>query len=179
MKTLLLLRHAQALPAESGGDIERKLSPKGLSDALALGQSLSLKNLQPEQIYCSTAKRTRQTCEKLLEGLDARVHTEFSKIIYTANVGDLFHLIQNTDDTIETLMIVGHNPTIYELAVKLSSQGAETVMNHLSLGYPPASLSVIQANAPSWAEIDPAGCTIKELLDPLDYNAPSTPARWT
>lgn len=179
MKTLLLLRHAQALPAESGGDIERKLSPKGLSDALTLGQSLSLKNIQPDQIYCSTATRTRQTCEKVLEGLDASVHTEFTKIIYTASVGDLFHLIQNTSNDISTLMIVGHNPTIYELAVKLSSQGAETVMNHLSLGYPPASLSVIESAVQSWSDIDPAGCVIKELLDPLDYNAPSTPARWT
>lgn len=179
MKTLLLLRHAQALPAESGGDIERKLSPKGLSDALALGQTIGKQGISPDQIYCSSAVRTRQTCEKLLEGLGAQPPTEYTKGIYSAGVGDLLHIIQNTDEKIGTMMLIGHNPTIYELAVKMAGHGADTALNHLSMGYPPASLSVIEIDADNWVEAAGQKGTLKALYDPLDYNAPSTPARWT
>jgi len=179
MKRLLLLRHAQALPAEGGSDIDRALSPKGLSDAYALGQTLKAKDIGPAHIVCSSAKRTQQTCGELLKGLEDNIHTEFSKMIYSASFGDLLHLIQSTDDELESLMVIGHNPTIYELAVRMASEGSDTDLNHLGQGYAPATLSVIETDIERWAEINPKACTLAALLDPLDYNAPSTPARWT
>ena len=179
MKQLLLLRHAQAFPAEGGSDIDRSLSPKGLSDALALGQTLKKQNICPDQILCSSAKRTRMTCEKVLEGLEANIHTVFTKDIYGAAVGGLFQMIQDADDGNNTLMLIGHNPTIYELAVRLSSKGNDSAINNLVQGYPPASLSIIETDIENWASIDPNACNLKALLDPLDYNAPAAPTRWT
>ncbi len=179
MKRLLLLRHAQALPAEGGSDIDRALSPKGLKDAYALGQLLKAKDLAPAHIACSSAKRTQQTCAEFLKGLEENIHTEFSKMIYSASFGDLLHFIQSTDDELESLMIVGHNPTIYELAVRMAAEGTDTILNHLGQGYAPATLSIIETDISRWAEINPNNCKITTLLDPLDYNAPSTPARWT
>ena len=71
MKTIYLLRHAQALSAGSGGgDFERKLSPKGLEDALALGHTLKKQDHVPSLILCSAAHRTKSTCERLLAGLN-------------------------------------------------------------------------------------------------------------
>lgn len=179
MKRLLLLRHAQALPAEDGSDIDRKLSPKGLSDALALGRTLRRDGLIPERILCSAALRTRQTCEKLLEGLGHEVHADFAQNIYSASVGDLFKMVQITPGHIETFLMIGHNPAIYELAAKLASDGPETVLNHLGLGYPPTSLSVIESDIVDWGDLDPNTCRVTALYDPLDFNAPATPARWT
>ena len=179
MKKLLLLRHADALPAEGGNDIERKLSPKGLKDAYALGEELNKKNLIPMRIACSSAKRTQQTCQEVLKGCGENIHTEFSKMIYGASTGDLLNLIRNTDDTLQSLMIIGHNPTIYELAVHLAMRGNDMILNHLGQGYAPATLSVLDINIQQWAEINPEHCEITALLDPLNYNAPATPARWT
>ena len=179
MKRLLLLRHAQAMPAEGGSDIDRALSPKGLSDALALGQVLKVKGLTPSHILCSSAKRTQQTCGEVLKGLDDNIHTEFSKAIYSAAFGDLLRLIQRADDELESLMIIGHNPTIYEMAVRMGAEGPDSVLNHLGQGYAPATLSVIEVDTERWAEIDPNECKITALFDPLDYNAPARPTRWT
>lgn len=179
MKRLFLLRHAQALPAQNGQDIDRTLSPKGLEDALALGKAMKLKNYTPDYILCSSARRTRLTCENVLKGLDAAVHAQFTKTIYEAGVGELFHLIQQADKKIENLMLIGHNPTIYELASKLSADGHDTVLGRLAQGYAPASFSVIECDCESWQDLDPDTCRIVEFMDPLDYNAPATPARWT
>lgn len=179
MKRILLARHAQALPAEGGQDIDRKLSPKGLEDALALGKVLGRRDLAPDYIYCSSAVRTRETCAEILKGLERDIHSEFTKNIYNANAGQLFHMLQSTDPAHDCVMIVGHNPTIYELAVKMSAQGPDHVLNHLAGGYAPASLSVIEAPIKSWDMLDPNACAITDLLDPLDYNAPARPTRWT
>ncbi|MEZ5814819.1 MAG: histidine phosphatase family protein [Alphaproteobacteria bacterium] len=179
MKRLLLLRHAQAMPAEGGSDIDRPLSPKGLGDALALGKVLKAKGLVPAHILCSSAKRTQQTCAEVLKGLDVPVHAEFSKKVYSAGLGDLLELIQSTDDGLGSLMIIGHNPTIYELAVRMSAEGSESVLNHLGQGYAPATLSVIEADVARWAEVCLGAGRITALLDPLDYNAPARPTRWT
>ena len=179
MKTVFLLRHAQALPAENGDDFERKLSPKGLSDALMLGQTLKVGNKLPERIICSAARRTRQTCEQLLQGCGANIHTEITKRIYHAEYEDLLDIIQSSDDSINALMIIGHNPTIYELASRLATQGADTVLMHLAQGYPPASLSIIECECETWQSFDRTKSKISALYDPLDYNAPATPARWT
>ena len=179
MKRLLLLRHAQALPAEDGSDINRTLSPKGLADALALGKTLKKRELLPDYILCSSARRTQKTCEEVLKGLEENIHTEFLKSIYNASMGDLLTLIQSTKDSADTLMIVGHNPTIYELVATMAAEGNESVLNHLAQGYAPATLGVIETDIEHWANINPHACRIADLLDPLDYNAPARPTRWT
>ncbi|HOO82775.1 MAG TPA: histidine phosphatase family protein [Alphaproteobacteria bacterium] len=180
MKRLLLLRHAQALPANGGQDFDRALSPKGLEDARALGQALRQRGLIPDYILCSSAKRTQQTCkESLFQTDEHKIHSSFSKDIYSASRGDLFHLIQNVRDNPATLMLIGHNPAIYELAVMLAAAGNDAVLARLSNGYQPASLSIIEAPIDDWAALDPDKCQIVDLLDPLDYNAPARPTRWT
>lgn len=171
MKHLLLLRHAQALPATGGNDIDRVLSPKGMDDARALGKTLRQRGITPDQIICSAATRTRQTCEKLLEGLNTEVHTTFTRSIYDATPGDLFQIIQTADSAAKTLLLIGHNPTIYELAIRLAAQGSDTLLNHLSMGYAPATLSHIETDIESWADIAPDRCRLTALLDPVEYSA--------
>jgi len=180
LKRLLLLRHAQALPANGGQDFDRALSPRGLEDARALGETLRQRGLIPDYILCSSAKRTQQTCKEALMKTDEhKIYSVFTKNIYNALTGDLFHMIQSLDQDPETVLMVGHNPAIYELAAMLATSGNEAVLARLGNGYQPASLSVIEANINSWAELDPEKCQIVDLLDPLDYNAPARPTRWT
>ena len=61
----------------------------------------------------------------------------------------------------------------------LAAAGNDAVLARLSNGYQPASLSIIEAPIDDWAALDPDKCQIVDLLDPLDYNAPARPTRWT
>lgn len=179
MKTLLLLRHAQALPSSASvADFDRGLSPKGIEDARKLGEVLKEQDISINLIKCSSATRTQQTRAEMCEGLQQNIHTENSKSIYNAGVGDLFKIIQDTDDKIETLMVVGHNPTIYELVSKLAAKSSNAVFDSLAHGYSPATLTIIETDVDSWAEIDPDQCEAKAVFDPSDYNAPERPTRW-
>lgn len=179
MKTLYLLRHAQALPSSAAvSDFDRVLSPKGIEDAKKLGEILKQQNTSIDLIKCSSAKRTQQTIETVLSTFGQSVHTEYSKSIYSAHVGDLFAMIQSVDNKIENLMIVGHNPTIYELVSRLAASGSNTVFDSLAHGYAPATLTIIETGVDKWADIDPDKCEAKTVLDPSDYNAPERPTRW-
>jgi len=179
MKNLLLLRHAQALPADNGKDIDRTLSPKGLSDANILGETLKRKDTLPDRILCSSAIRTHQTCTQVLKALQQQPHVELTKSVYDARFEDLLQMIKETDESCDTLMVIGHNPTIYEMAYKLATQGNETALSNLSEGYPPASLSVIECETQNWNGLKPENCSIRLFITPLDYNAPARPTRWT
>ena len=176
-KRLYLLRHAQAAPSGTGiSDIDRFLTDKGLGDAAALGKYLSSQNLKPELVLCSSAKRTQQTLKELSTSFD-ELNVQKSVDIYHASAGQLLGMIQDCTST-QSIMIVGHNPSIYELAAMLSTQGCERVLSRLSQGYQPASLSIIDCECESWAEINPDHCALSELVNPLDYNAPERPTRW-
>lgn len=176
----MLLRHAQALPANGGADFDRALSPKGLEDARALGTVMSRRDLIPEYILCSSAKRTQQTCkEALLNFGEHKIHSVFTKAIYHASRGELFHMIQSLEGEPESLMVVGHNPVIYELAAMMAAHGNDATLARLGNGYPPASLSIFEIRIDRWAELDPDKSSLVEFMEPLDYNAPARPTRWT
>ncbi len=178
MKRLFLLRHAQTLPASGLSDIDRKLTPNGQADARALGSAMKAKGYQPDFIYCSPARRTKETLSLLLESLEERT-VESPNSIYHGTRGDLFHLIQNASKDVQNLLLVGHNPVIHELAATLAKEDSPALMNRLAGGYAPGTLGVLDCSCASWSEIQAGANPLTDFMEPLDYNAPSTPARWT
>jgi phosphohistidine phosphatase len=177
MKRLFLLRHAQAMPMDAGKDKERALTPKGLEDARLLGALMERTNLKPELILSSDARRTKETAAALNEKLSAPLPVEFSSKLYDASRGTLFEMIQSADDALTSLMLLAHNPTIYELCVLLANEGAPALLGRLDQGYVPATLSVFELSIAKWEDLDPDQGKLVEYLSPSDYNTPS-PARW-
>lgn len=178
MKRLLLLRHAQTMPSDGKGDKERKLTPQGLSDARALGQAMRQKRYQPDQVLCSPATRTRETLDAIMETIST-VSTLYLPKIYEGGQDEIMDAIQNTDDETESLLIVAHNPSIHSLAVSLAKEDSPTLMNRLAAGYKPGTLTVLNCPCEKWIDLRPGRNALIDFLEPLDYNAPSTPARWT
>ncbi|MDX6742553.1 SixA phosphatase family protein [Actinocorallia sp. A-T 12471] len=112
-KKLLVLRHAKAEVGLGLADHERPLAERGLRDSAAMGAHLKREGLLPDLVLCSTALRTRQT----LDGLALDAPVEFTRGIYTGDGYDLLTLVQITPEEVGTLLIVGHNPAVHELAV--------------------------------------------------------------
>lgn len=178
MKRLYLLRHAQALNAQGGTDKDRALSPQGIEDAKALGRALTKRGYAPALIYCSNARRTAQTYEYMAGAMTLKAPAQMLPGLYDATRGTLLKEIQDAPDEQDSLMLIGHNPAMYELAAMLSSSGDERALSLLSQGYAPASLSVIEAPIEHWSNIDPDRCVLKDMLVTIDYNAPERPTRW-
>ena len=171
MKRLFLLRHAQAANSSSGSDIDRTLTATGAAQAEALGALMAQRGYRPDRILCSGAVRTRQTLEGIKASLEG-LSVAYDDTIYHASTGDLLHMIQQSDSAIENLMIIGHNPTIYQLAVMLTKDDGSQGLNTLAMGYPPASLTILGCDLSSWAEIQPGANMMLNLHRTAEYYAP-------
>jgi len=113
MNTLYLLRHADAEPrAQAADDHERALTEKGRADARRLGQLLGATEQVPDQFLCSTAVRARQTADGLSEGgrWQVEVPLRSSHALYQAEPADVLDVIQALDDSLGTVLLVGHEP---------------------------------------------------------------------
>src|SRR5665213_3343806 len=122
MKTLYILRHAEAAPGSP--DEPRQLTDKGHRQARQVGQAIREKGWRPAAIFCSPAARTKQTWE----GLDlAHPKPDFKKAIYNASTSELLAIVQGAG-TVESLMLVGHNPAIHALAAALAGSGPDKLV---------------------------------------------------
>jgi phosphohistidine phosphatase len=117
MATLIVLRHAKAVTG-LGADIDRPLNDRGRRDASAAGRHLRDEGLAPGLVLCSTATRTRQTLDEL--ALDGESEVSFEPRIYHNDVDTLFGLIGETADDVETLLLIGHSPSVHQLVIDLS-----------------------------------------------------------
>ncbi|MCF6275831.1 MAG: histidine phosphatase family protein [Robiginitomaculum sp.] len=176
-KRLFLLRHAIAVNEISDGDISRALAPKGKEDARALGQYMLDNSYVPDLVLCSPARRTRETLEGLQNHLEIN-NINKPDILYSGSTGDYLHEIQQCEDSHQNILIIAHNPSIYELLILLAAQGDDSMMQRLSEGYAPATLSIINCICEKWADIQPAENELYALVNPMDYNAPARPTRW-
>lgn len=118
MRKIIFLRHAKsAWDNQFLSDYDRPLSERGLRDAPRMAKRLEEKEIIPDQILSSTAKRAKQTAEitaKTLGLSQSLIH--FNPNLYHASAQETLNQIKIiSDQTIETLIVVGHNPGFNDL----------------------------------------------------------------
>ncbi len=126
MKRLVVLRHAKAeKEGRRDGDFARALAPRGAEDAVETGRALARRGLLPDGVVTSPAPRALETARLVARELDfpwARIRTE--KSAYLADAETLLAIVRRADERVRTLLLVGHNPGISELA-QLLGRGFE------------------------------------------------------
>ena len=124
MKSLLLLRHAKSSWDEPGlADRDRPLAPRGRRAAKALAGHLGQEGVQPALVLCSSARRARETLERIAPALgEADVTIEDG--LYGATEDDLLERLRAVPDSVPSAMLIGHNPAIQALALCLAGSGA-------------------------------------------------------
>ncbi|SEI73618.1 SixA phosphatase family protein [Frateuria terrea] len=138
MQELILLRHAEALPAATGGDDRsRTLSPRGEQEALAAGRWLASHGARPDRVLCSPAERARHTADLAMRAMTPDASIGLSEDVYEATPGELLALLDQHADA-RCVLLVGHNPGIERL-VALLVEGRSDEFR----GMPPAGLAVL------------------------------------
>ncbi|MGW8181496.1 MAG: SixA phosphatase family protein [bacterium] len=159
MKNLLLLRHAKSdWGVFFETDHDRPLSPRGRSAARLIGSYLASTGPLPDLILTSSALRARTTAEKAKESGSWPSSIVYSRDLYEAAPESILHLLQQQEDSIGTLMIVGHNPTCESLAHLLIGGG--------SLRFPTGALARIKFPATAWHGIAFGQGTLSWLVTP-------------
>ena len=163
-RRLLLLRHARAVAAQEdasdASDRSRTLSPSGRLDADALGALLRQRALAPEQALVSPALRTRETFELLRPFAPTEPCAAFHDALYLAAPSTLLAMLRGQDCAPGSLMLVGHNPGLHELALMLSG-GHELLQD----GFPTCTLAMFGFDG-AWSELAPRRARLLEVLRP-------------
>ena len=120
MKKLYIVRHAQKEDVQIGrDDYDRELSPEGEKEAKNIAQNFASKNLPVDLIVASPAIRTKRTAEIFAEALKYKKTIMLNEVLYMAFVNELIETISYTFDTVDSVLLVGHNPSLTALAITL------------------------------------------------------------
>ncbi len=120
MKTLLILRHAQAVHDSHFADHERPLTHHGVREARRIGRVL--RGLRPDFVFSSTALRTRSTLEHALAVARSGPPVEYLNQLYDTDLERHLDALRHADATVDRLLVVGHNPTLENLLSQLVSR---------------------------------------------------------
>jgi phosphohistidine phosphatase len=114
MKTIIITRHAKSSWDNIlQPDFERTLNERGHRDAPIMGERLKNKNIIIDQVISSTAARAKQTAEHIANAINYQAtKISFLQDLYHAPPAMINEVIISLDDTINTAMIVCHNPGI-------------------------------------------------------------------
>lgn len=114
MKTLYIVRHAKSswdfpeLP-----DVERPLIEKGIYNTKKIITELNEKDVKVDLLVSSHAKRAYETAKLIATGINFSIEKiGVSKNIYQVDRDEIFNIIFSQNDELDSLMIVGHNPSL-------------------------------------------------------------------
>ncbi len=170
MHQLLLLRHAKSSwDSANLPDRERPLNTRGRRAAILMRQAMHDLGLEPDIVLVSTARRTRETLE-LLEPWNATPLVEHMDSLYLAPPRLLLEALRGVADTARSVMLVGHNPGLHELALSLIEPGAQrdvhqAPLRDLARGFPSGALAEFSIPGP-WSRLDAGGGRLVRFIAP-------------
>lgn len=153
MRRLLLLRHAKSDWATATADRERPLAARGRAAAPLMGGYLARHALAPDRVLVSPARRTRETWDLAAGALPGDRPRVVEDRIYEAGTGLLFDLVLEQPDDAHSVLIVGHNPGLHDLALELVASGDSEARERLGEKFPTGALAVIDFAIDAWADI--------------------------
>ena len=122
MRRLILFRHGKAVPHDSAPDFERGLTARGDRESEAAGVRLAADHVVPDLVLVSSSIRTRETWAAASRAFP-KLAVRFERQLYLAAADALLRRIRSVEDGVMTLMVIGHNPTLHDLAMDLIGHG--------------------------------------------------------
>jgi phosphohistidine phosphatase len=172
MRRLLLLRHAKAeRPRPGAEDPDRVLAPRGREDAPKLGAFMVRHALVPERVIVSTAKRARETWDLVASAIAKRPPVVFDERIYEAASQAILKVVKECEPKVHTLLVVGHNPGLHELAALLIASGNLEARQRLNEKFPTAGLVVIDFALDEWARLHAHAGRLDHFVSPRSFAA--------
>ena len=159
MKRVFIARHTtKEREVVNEYDYDTELTAQGIEKAVKMAKYLASKDPKIDLIVASPAVRTRQTAEIFAKELDYTKTIMLNEVLYMAFVNELIETITYTYDTVDTMLIVGHNPSLTALAVTLVGFKEK---------FEEGALMQIDFDCDSWIDIDKTNAKL------ISYTKPS------
>ena len=167
MRRLMLLRHAKSDWSTPGArDRDRPLSARGREAAPKMGAYMARHALVPDLIVASPATRVGETLDHLLPAFNEPPTIRHDDRLYETGADALLDVIKETPKSVHSLLLVGHNPGLAELASLLMASGDVEARQRLIEKFPTAALAVIDFPLDDWGRLHPKAGRLDRFVVP-------------
>ncbi len=166
MLRLLLLRHAKAAPHDPARDYARGLIERGRADAKRMGEVIAGEKWAVDAVVHSGAQRAKETALVALAELPKGVPVSVEPRFYEATAAGFIAALRDLPDNAATILVVGHNPSLAEAAVRLSGGGDKTALARMATKFPTAGLAVIDFDLANWVDLSAGAGRLAAFMTP-------------
>lgn len=147
MKTLILVRHAKSswkFPELS--DHDRPLNKRGRKNAPEMGKRFADKNIKIDAILSSSAKRALDTARVFQKTINFTRDIDIRKKFFHAYPQTILNEIRSLDNSVQSVMVFGHNPGVTELANELTHSKIQNI--------PTTGMVIIELPIEHWNQLN-------------------------
>ena|SRR5689334_10666369 len=164
MKQLFLLRHAKSSWDDSElVDHDRPLAPRGRRAVRLIAEHLGREGVTPALVLCSPARRTRETLEGIAPALGAGIPLQIESELHAASAPRLLERLRAVEDGVRSLLLIGHNPGVEQLALTLAGRGQKLAI--LRRKYPTGALATLEFSG-RWGDLRPGSAELTDFVTP-------------
>jgi phosphohistidine phosphatase len=177
-KHLFVLRHAKSSWDDPGlDDHERPLAPRGRRAVKRLAAHIREHEIRPEQVLCSSARRTLETYDGVEPGGELRVEPE----LYGATWESVLERLRRVPESASSAMVIGHNPALQVLVLRLTGATGDGGQSREGDGVPDPMLAELQRKFPTgalaslsfdcaWNELSQGRAKLVDVVRPRDLH---------
>ncbi len=172
MKTLTLLRHAKSGWDDPAlRDFDRALNAKGQRAALAVGRHLRTLGLSFDHVVASPAVRVTETIDGVMRGYGDGLNPVWDRRAYLASDAMLLDIVHELPESASSAMIVGHNPGLEDLVLKLVPDANNGLRDSVEEKFPTASVAMMTLSGARWIDAGPGTATLVRFIRPRDLDS--------
>jgi len=174
MRRLLLLRHAKAEPATAGEpDRERPLNERGRKDAARIGAYMAAHSFIPDRVAVSPSARTQETWKYAAMAFRPAPTAMSAERLYDATPHAILDVIKSAPASAQTLLVIGHNPGLHEVALTLIAAGGVDPREQLREKLPTSGLAIIDFAVDDWSKLHPQSGRLERFISPKTLEIPT------
>lgn len=153
-------------------DFDRPLANRGLKASVQMGTFMQDTRIAPQMILCSTSHRTRATLGLILPFLRGDTTILLEHFLYKASDEDaVIERLQSVPGDIESVMVIGHNPVMQDLALTLiAPRKSSDAERKLAAKFPTAALASVELDRGGWAKLAPGKGALIRFVTPSDLD---------
>jgi phosphohistidine phosphatase len=129
-----------------------------------MAEHLRRAGIRPSLVLCSSARRARETLEELAVAGEARIEPE----LYGASAAELLQRLRRVPGSVESTMLIGHNPAMQDLALLLAGGGAE--LARVERKFATGALATLTFDG-GWHALGPGGAELAGFVRPKDLES--------
>ena len=180
MKVLGLFRHAKSDWGDPRArDFDRPLNERGRRGAALMGQHISeycrARKLRWDRMLASPAARSAETVEigagASPEGNRVSYAVNWDRRVYLASSATLIDVLREQDDSVNAVLMVGHNPGLEDLIFDLvPDDGTSSLRDEVEIKFPTATFAVMEIDIEHWADLEEGSARLVHLKRPRDID---------